>query len=357
MEHGQQTGESIGAMLSSIASTLREVSDKLDAVAARMDGAPAVADEQTIEGRLAKLEAWAFHVGQDISGIDARVERLESGQDTPSVDRESVDERPATLPRAAAGRRGAGQWERHATPAQTSGASESRESSSGSRNGVPRQNVPREPVRMAEELNSAPPSGFTPTREPVVTALDPNATSGQSFTAPVPNFTAHTPREPAPNFTAPTSREPTLDSPTPREPITAHQESLTAPRETVASPQPTLSRENPAYESIIASVDDADPGRNHGRSGNGTAPDAHATGLTGAHRATDEDRAPVENSHVDKLQAMLDELKRTAAAPLGRSDIFGPPAGDPNSTGYQSDRTDPPRRSNDYRLSSPPPVS
>ncbi|WP_327119291.1 hypothetical protein OHB12_13005 [Nocardia sp. NBC_01730] len=357
MEHGQQTGESIGAMLSSIAATLREVSDKLDAVAARMDGAPAVADEQTIESRLAKLEAWAFHAGQDISGIDTRVERLESGEGTPFGDRESVDERPAPVPRAAAGRRGAGQRERHAAPAQASGSGESRESSRGHRNGVPRQNTPRESVHLAEELNSAPPSGFTPPREPVVTALEPNATSGQSFTAPAPNFTAHTPREPAPNFTAPISREPALDLPTAREPITAQQESLTAPREPVATPQPSPSRENPAYESIIASVDDASPDGNHGRSENGTTPDVHATGLTGAHRATDEDRMPVENSHVDKLQAMLDELKRTAATPLSRSDIFGPPAGDPDSTGYQSDRTDPPRRSNDYRLSSPPPVS
>ncbi|WP_406279677.1 hypothetical protein OH799_12480 [Nocardia sp. NBC_00881] len=356
MEHGQQTGESIGAMLSSIASTLREVSDKLDAVAARMDGAPAVADEQSIEGRLAKLEAWAFHVGQDISGIDARVERLESDEGPPPRDRASLEERPAPLPRAAAGRRGAGQRERHAAPAQVFGSSESRDSSSGPRNGVPRQGTPREPLRVAEELNSTP-SGFTPPREPVVTALEPNATSGQSFTAPAPTFTAHTPREPAPNFTAPTSREPALDLPTPREPIAAQHESLTAPREPAATPHPAPSRDNPAYESIIASVDDADPGSNHGRSENGTAPDVHATGLTGAHRAADQDRTPVENSHVDKLQAMLDELKRTASAPLGRSDIFGPSAGDTNPTGYQSDHTDPPRRTNDYRLSSPPSVS
>lgn len=54
---------------------------------------------------------------------------------------------------------------------------------------------------------------------------------------------------------------------------------------------------------------------------------------------------------------MLDELKRTAAAPLGRSDVFGPPPGDAAPNGYQSERTDAQRRPNDYRLSSPPPVS
>lgn len=161
--------------------------------------------------------------------------------------------------------------------------------------------------------------------------------------APAQNFTAPTPREPSP---APSSN---FTAPTPREPLPVRQSSFTTPREPAESTYPgfTTPHDNP-YESMVPPSDSGDYGRG---TTNGSAPAVNGTALTGAHRA-DEDLIPVDNSHVDKLQAMLDELKKTAAAPIGRSDVFGPPATDLNSNSYQPERsTETPR---DYRLSSPP---
>ncbi|WP_040780194.1 hypothetical protein [Nocardia pneumoniae] len=324
MEHGQQTGESIGAMLSSIASTLREVSEKLDAVAARIDGTSAVPGEQTIEARLAKLEAWVAQAGRDISGIDARVERLESSG-SPAPNAPGAADRSTRLPRGAA-RPNAGQPERAtAEPAPAARKSDSPEPAA-SRNGARPLEIPREPVHAAPEPYSSAQSGFTPPREPAMTTREPKDTSGQHFTPPAPReqpstFTAPPAQEPVSRFTTPATREPA---------------SFTAPSaRPIGSSASYSQQENAAYESIIASSTSADRGADRSGSRNGTAPDAPVAGLTGARHATEEDRTPVENTHVDKLQAMLDELKRTAAAPLGRSDIFGPPAGEPTTNGYQ----------------------
>lgn len=342
MEHGQQTGESIGAMLASIASALREVSEKLDAVAARIDGAQPVVSEPSVEGRLAELEAWAFRAGQDISGLDARVQRLESEDDPAREDRQPAAQRP--LPRAVAGRSNSRRPEHGGqSAAHTSDSGEP----AGGRNGARPQGIPHEPVHAAAEPRSAAQTSFTPPREP---ALDSGTTSGQSLTAPrdaASSFTAPPAREPA--FTPPVQREPlsSFTAPTPREPGTGRQEGFTAPREPAS---PYASGENAAYESIVSSAS------THTGSENGTAPDP-GPGPTGAHRAGDDDRSPVENTHVDKLQAMLDELKRTAAAPLSRSDVFGSAPGESTTNGYQSERTEAQRRPADYRLSSPPPVS
>lgn len=55
-----------------------------------------------------------------------------------------------------------------------------------------------------------------------------------------------------------------------------------------------------------------------------TATDAAGITVTGTFRAFD-----IERAHVDKLQAMLDELKRSAGLPPGPRDVFGPPPTDP----------------------------
>ncbi|MEV0343627.1 hypothetical protein AB0H49_31875 [Nocardia sp. NPDC050713] len=73
MEHGQQGAESVGAVLSGIAELLREVSDKLDSVAAR------VGDDNGVEARLKKLEAWAFRTEQSVSSLEARFDDVASG--------------------------------------------------------------------------------------------------------------------------------------------------------------------------------------------------------------------------------------------------------------------------------------
>ncbi|MGC4994158.1 hypothetical protein [Nocardia salmonicida] len=54
-----------------------------------------------------------------------------------------------------------------------------------------------------------------------------------------------------------------------------------------------------------------------------TATDSAGITVTGTYRAFD-----IERAHVDKLQAMLDELKRSAGLPPGRRDVFGPPTPD-----------------------------
>ncbi|KAA8884758.1 hypothetical protein F3087_32835 [Nocardia colli] len=373
MEHGQETGESIGAMLSSIAAVLREVSDKLDAVAARVDGVDTVSAvsivpaDHSIEARLAKLEAWAFRAGQDISGIDGRLEQVESGgAPSPAAASHAAPEtaeRP--LPRAASRRNSVNSVpaeqvvQRESASATTTPTaresigsshdlvqpardttSTARENAAATRESVSRRydSTPRDtaPARdsAAHEANSVPQRSFSTPREPVPYEPTP---------APAPNFTAPTPREPSPaqsaNFTAPT----------PREPLPVRQSSFTAPREPAGSSyQNFTSPHENSYESMIPSAPDS---ADYSRGTNGAKPETNGSSLTGAHRA-DEDLIPVDNSHVDKLQAMLDELKKTAAAPLGRSDVFGPPATDLNSTTYAPERsTETPR---DYRLSSPP---
>ncbi|MBF6523717.1 hypothetical protein, partial [Nocardia farcinica] len=78
MEHGQQDAEPIGAILSGIATLLRELGDQLDAAATRLD------DETGLETRLKKLESWAFRTGQDISNLQARMDKVETGTARPA---------------------------------------------------------------------------------------------------------------------------------------------------------------------------------------------------------------------------------------------------------------------------------
>ncbi|WP_280404626.1 hypothetical protein [Nocardia brasiliensis] len=358
MEHGQQADESIGAMLSSIAAVLREVSDKLDAVAARVDGAvPIPPAEHGIEARLAKLEAWAFRAGQDISGIDGRLEKVEAGAGAEPAAPAAA--RPP-LPRATRRNAATSESPSHEpdpaaqAPAAREGGSRRYEGGAGSENGTARDSA-------AHEVNAVPQRGFSAPREPVTH----EQSSPSGFTAPTPRepVTATrepiqaareqitTPREPVavPREPAPAAQE--FTAPTPREPLPSRQSSFTAPRESIGSPyQNFTSPQEKPYESMVPPAHDSgDFGA--GRT-NGAAAEENGVALTGAHRASDESLIPVDNTHVDKLQAMLDELKKTAAAPLGRNDIFGPPATDLSSTGYQPERsTDTPR---DYRLSSPP---
>ncbi|MFG1794823.1 hypothetical protein [Nocardia sp. NPDC049149] len=366
MEHGQEAGESIGAMLASIATVLREVSDKLDAVAARVDGAPVVVStDRSVEARLAKLEAWAFGAGQDISGINRRLEKLESGGGSAHAAPEGERAERPPLPRAASrrnaaaseastsalresgsgastplGRESTGRPSEPAASATTTfeSAATARDTAAATRESVSRRydSTPDAPARdsAAHELNSVPQRTFSAPREPAAY----ESSNGTNFTAP-------TPREPSPassaNFTAPT----------PREPLPVRQSNFTTPREPAStSYQNFTAPPDKPYESMIpAAATNGDYGI--GRT-NGSAPEENGVALTGAHRAGEEDLIPVDNTHVDKLQAMLDELKKTAAAPLGRSDVFGPPPTDLNSTGYQPERsTDTPR---DYRLSGPP---
>ncbi|MFD6159445.1 hypothetical protein ACFWF7_28345 [Nocardia sp. NPDC060256] len=363
MEHGQEAGESIGAMLSSIAAVLREVSDKLDAVAVRVDGvdgisvASVVPADRSVEARLAKLEAWAFRAGQDISGIDGRLEKVESGSG-PSHAAPETERAERPLPRAAS-RRNSATVEQSVPPQRESVAA----TATPIRESI---GTPHDLAQTARDNTTAARENATATRESVSrryegaprdTTTGRDSAAHEANSVPQRSFSAPTAYEPAPsqNFTAPTPREPSpapatnFTAPTPREPLPVRQSSFTTPREPATSSYQnfTSPHENP-YESMVPSSPDSG---DYSRGTNGSAVETNGTALTGAHRA-DEDLIPVDNSHVDKLQAMLDELKKTAAAPLGRSDVFGPPATDLNSNSYQPERsTETPR---DYRLSSPP---
>ncbi|MGW6425181.1 hypothetical protein ACWF82_21120 [Nocardia sp. NPDC055053] len=81
MNHAEHD-ESIGSMLASIAAALREVSDKLDIVAARVqqEVPPFPADEDLPDQtRIRRLESWAFHASQDISRLSSRLDALDGG--------------------------------------------------------------------------------------------------------------------------------------------------------------------------------------------------------------------------------------------------------------------------------------
>lgn len=82
MNHAEHD-ESIGSMLASIAAALREVSDKLDIVAARVqqEVPPFPADEDIPDQtRIRRLESWAFHASQDISRLSSRLDALDGGE-------------------------------------------------------------------------------------------------------------------------------------------------------------------------------------------------------------------------------------------------------------------------------------
>ncbi|MFC9658616.1 hypothetical protein ACFVJ5_00120 [Nocardia sp. NPDC127606] len=90
MNHAEHD-ESIGSMLASIATALREVSDKLDIVAARvqLDVPTFPADEDLPDHtRIRRLESWAFRASQDISRLSSRLDALDN-------DGESDSGRPA----------------------------------------------------------------------------------------------------------------------------------------------------------------------------------------------------------------------------------------------------------------------
>ncbi|MET9213845.1 MULTISPECIES: hypothetical protein [unclassified Nocardia] len=86
MNHAEHD-ESIGSMLASIAAALREVSDKLDIVAARVQQeVPAFPADEDLpdQTRIRRLETWAFHASQDISRLSARLDALDGGDPEPA---------------------------------------------------------------------------------------------------------------------------------------------------------------------------------------------------------------------------------------------------------------------------------
>ncbi|MEV0027560.1 hypothetical protein [Nocardia sp. NPDC050793] len=358
MEHGQQGAESVGAILSGIAELLREVSDKLDSVAAR------VGEDNGVEARLKKLEAWAFRTEQNVSALETRVDDVTSGA---SVERAGA----APLPRAAR-RAPAAPTARLEEPrpeslrAENSRAETPRTETSRpetlrtetsrpetlhtetlraetSRPETPRPEAPRaerlrpsaplrpepapEPSRTDSleaaaivarvEQQTAPPTSL-PRRDtvPVPAALhdwvEPNVSRGAPYdAAPEPVSNAHAePAEIAPRTETPQERLGfgTVGTPV----VDTSGVNMSGVNTSVVNSAPRLNGRLEA-PTLTSRADTTL-----------TAPrDEPAAGPTQHHATVDD------NSHVDKLQAMLDELKRNPAGPFGRP--LSSPPGDPSA--------------------------
>ncbi|MFE1594922.1 hypothetical protein [Nocardia sp. NPDC058705] len=158
---------------------------------------------------------------------------------------------------------------------------------------------------------SAPPARLTPpaelTTQPNPAPVDSTRTGGSS---PVNGSSAGTARPSLPSTDRPTSTG-SLPS---QAPLTNHE------RPAMDYDPPTLGlptgRDNSSSTPDPLERPVADPVPP-------TATDSAGITVTGTYRAFD-----IERAHVDKLQAMLDELKRSAGLPPGRRDVFGPPTPD-----------------------------
>lgn len=375
MDHDARSGESIGAMLSSLATTLREVSDKLDAVATHVD------DDRNLAGRLAKLEAWAFRTGEDVSKIGSRLEQVATIE--PSD--ESTEPAPRIRPEPAPGskqRREPIPSRRDRLDAVNGGANGTNPHPETGHKDLPDittvlNKTPIGPDNRPDTTGTnkrlEPATGrnerVTPTTgtngRVVTTTRRPDTPTGRNeapentaprparteFTAPntrtehlepfgpaTPNdsqsLPARTPQPVAPAV-PPTYRGEPLSAPTTRpEWLDPATPAGTEPSAQTYSNSPTIG-DRLEYGSIGTSNGRLEPLTSPPRNGyesptpttrpdsGMTAPRAEDNGTPtpGAHRAD----AGEETSHVDKLQAMLDELKRNPNGPFGRPEPTATP--------------------------------
>jgi hypothetical protein len=359
MDHGEPGGESIGALLSSLATTLREVSGKLDAVAARVDEDR---DKSDVVERLAKLEAWAFRASDDMTKLDSRLERVESGTE-PSRDKVEPPAEGAAgghvespkLPSRAQRRQATAippvgdQSERTPTaPFEAQIAAARRDSAL-----AVTADTRIEPVPAFRNERLETPAPTTQNQQLESATITPRTPRAESATAPSPNepFGPATHSEPLGirnsrvEQTAPTFGNERLEPLTPSArgewmettPSThAERPAPAASRSTerLAPPAQTAPNDWPEYAPATGNGRLEPPAQaprndrvdySNGASSNGrpeTTQPRPDTGMTtprnnraetvaipqGAHRAA---APPTEDtSHVDKLQAMLDELKR-----------------------------------------------
>lgn len=383
MDHDERSGESIGALLSSLATTLREVSNKLDAVAAHVD------DDRNLAGRLAKLEAWAFRTGEDVSKIGSRLEQVVTVEpsDEPAEPALRIHPEPAPVARerrepipsrrdrldavngradTTSARAETGRTDLpdittvlSETPtgrnnrSNTTGTNERLEPATGRNERITpatgtngrlgtttgRQDAPtgrNERLEAPEDpANIAPRPARTEFTAPIARTehLEPFGPATPNDSLPLPSRTP----QPVPPAVPPTYRSEPLSAPTARpdwlDSATPASTEPAAP--TYTNSQPATSGDRLEYGSIGTSNGRLEPLTSPPRNGyepatpttrpdNGmTAPRAEDKGaLTpGAHRAdTGED-----SSHVDKLQAMLDELKRNPNGPFGRPEPTSAP--------------------------------
>ncbi|MEV4123730.1 hypothetical protein [Nocardia sp. NPDC049707] len=347
------------------------MSDKLDAVAAHAD------DDRNLADRLAKLEAWAFRTGEDVSKIGSRLEQViviepsgESAEpalrirpEPASVSKERREPIPSHRDRLDAVNGRAGSTSPHTetgrnglpdittAPSETpigrnnrpdnTGTNERLEPATGryervtpttGPNGRPANATGRldTPTGRSERLeapeDTAPRSARTEFTAPITRTehLDPFGPATPNDSLPLPPRTP----QPIPPAVPPTHRGEPTSAPTTRpdwlDSATPASAEPSAP--TYTNSQPATTGDRLEYGSIGASNGRLEPLASPPSNGyesptpttrpdtGMTAPGAedNATLTHGAHRAGED------TSHVDKLQAMLDELKRNPNGPFGR---------------------------------------
>ncbi|MET7769785.1 hypothetical protein [Nocardia sp. NPDC005366] len=356
MEHGQRGAESIGAILSGIAEILREVSDKLDAVAARVEEDRP--DDGALATRLAKLEAWAFRTEHDVTKLGTRVEAIESGQSRPAEPAVRADSAPRPQPGSRAERRElAARAEQEAPvrgeqePApELPGRGESQLPVRGGHQ-LPVRGESQPAARVEHELPTRDKSA-APARERLLpraaasrgdrTEAPANADAAES--APTVARTAQTEvsgdrRIPPVPAALHDWVEPLTPTIAPTEPVSRAEPPIAPPPITTPSAERTDSF-TPRYEPVPveAPVSNGQYGVDYNshserleisssHNGRLEAPtpalNGHASSaMTASHTEGESNgshRSVIEDTgHVDKLQAMLDELKRNPHGPFGR---------------------------------------
>ncbi|WP_216907083.1 hypothetical protein [Nocardia noduli] len=364
MEHGQRGAESIGVILSGIAEILREVSDKLDAVAAKVEEDRP--DDSALATRLAKLEAWAFRTEQDVAGLGTRVETIESGTVAADAPVDNVprpqpaaaraDSSPRPQPGSRAERRElaarAEQEPAIERPARAEGQLPVRGESQLPVRGdqqLPVRGESQPSVRVEHDLptrdkpaarerllpraaasrgerTEATVNSHTDIPDPAPARSASIQVNGERRIPPVP-AELHDWVDPIPATVTPT--EPTPRSTTPRSttqapsvtPAAERTDSFTPRYEPVPVDAAASNGQHVADYTVHSDrleIATSSNGRLEPPTLNGHASSsmtvAHAESETnGSHRSIIE-----ETGHVDKLQAMLDELKRNPHGPFGK---------------------------------------
>ncbi|WP_054814112.1 hypothetical protein [Nocardia arizonensis] len=320
MEHGQRDAESIGAILSGIARILREVSDKLDAVAARVDAEGA--DDGSLAVRLAKIEAWAFRTEQHVAALDTRLESVTSGAVRAPAPSEPAPPRapdPVAPPAARAPRADVGTRPQPPTRAERRELAERAEQDLPTRTENPlpvrdtsaaatarERRLPRAAANRGERAET--PAGAHAESAEQVVASAQEATA-ERLMPPVPPA-LHDWVEPPASDPAPRVEAQAADTFTPRyEPVPVAD---TAPAGPLGMDYGRRAERLDTPTSPNGRVEISAPNLN-GRADSGLTAAHTEPETNGAHRPTIED-----NAHVDKLQAMLDELKRNPNGPFGR---------------------------------------
>ncbi|MGW5573684.1 hypothetical protein ACWEVD_21020 [Nocardia thailandica] len=250
MDHAEH-GESIGALLAGIAATLREVGDKLDLVAARVQESPVFfpAPDGAPDGqRIDRLESWAFRAAQDLSRLSERLDKLDGpdpGEPDPPAGpgrRRAPDTDPAAAGRPPLERRQSpARSARHAGDdrstelgrAVADGASEV----SAALNGVARAARNGSPVttqitfrdKGIHQTITLPPPALTAENLGLLAPVDDESRPGPADSVPPRN--GRPPRLPAPGATTPPADD---DRATPARPLNGRAPRLSTPEATVS---------------------------------------------------------------------------------------------------------------------------